>query len=254
MNKRTIFKTAAVLLTLALVSGLAYAVTIRGGDDRYESSDQMMGGERMHDRQPMRDREMMRPRRGMPEHALTRVQGNIIGMKTVKIKGKDVKHQVLRVRSDLDNIVLIDLGPRTQKIRNLNLSEGKRVNIVGLGGVAEGQKLILADRIQVDGQTVHVKTPKMKRVEGRVVAAQDVSIRKTGDKNRVVILQTPQGKLPIDLGPRAKLLDINIREGTSMKAEGKLVRVQGKPFLMASMFKAGENPPRAVKRPAGQKK
>lgn len=77
-----------------------------------------------------------------------------------------------------------------------------------------------------------------KQVSGTIIRSKDVQVRTlgqdTGEKNRVVLLQTQQGeRLVVDLGNKQHLQGLSLQQGMQLQAQGRPVRIGDRPVLLA---------------------
>lgn len=164
---------------------------------------------------------------------MAQISGEIQEMKTVRTRRDDQQHRVARLETDRGT-VFADFGPASQKLRNLNLSEGDRIEVQGKMSRMGDRAILLADSVRHDGTKIKVRKPNKIRAEGRVQAVQGVRVKRTGETHRLVLIDTQRGKIAADLGPDAR--KHNIRPGQHIQIEGRLVRVENKPFLLANSY------------------
>lgn len=80
-----------------------------------------------------------------------------------------------------------------------------------------------------------------KRVSGTVLRSKDVQIRTlgqdTGQKNRLVLLQTQDGqRVVVDLGSWQQWQGVSLQEGTQLRVQGRPVRISDRPVLLAEQI------------------
>jgi len=179
---------------------------------------------------------------------LATINGEIIALRQVAIRDSAVKHQIVRLRTQRGNLVAIDAGP-VNRVQTAGLRPGTQLAVTGKLGRVRGNYVMLAERLQIDGRSIHVRDTGNIRVQGRIVGARDVPLTGTTRQNRLLLVHTQQGRLAIDLGDTSQLKGLNLDQGTQIKAEGRVVDVQGRPVLIANAYKAGpQQPMRIVER------
>lgn len=84
---------------------------------------------------------------------------------------------------------------------------------------------------------------KEREVKGKVLATKQVEVKRTGQKNTVVLLQPTkenEQRLVVDLGPSAALAKADIKKGLVLDVQGNMVTVKERPVLVASKVRAGK--------------
>lgn len=70
-------------------------------------------------------------------------------------------------------------------------------------------------------------------VKGSVSDVREAKLT-SGDTNRVVLLETAEGKrIAVDLGPASQLANVEIKKGSPLTVKGDIVSVKTKPVVMA---------------------
>ena len=79
------------------------------------------------------------------------------------------------------------------------------------------------------------RTAKSRQVSGTVLDTKTVEVRGANTRNLVALIRTSKKgqELAVDLGPAKSLQKVNIRKGTKLKAEGPVLRIGDRQFLVA---------------------
>lgn len=170
--------------------------------------------------------------RNLPQR-LTRVQGEIVGVRTIGIRRTGEEHEVMQILTQKGNRIFIDLGPVNPRLDELNLAKGQNVIVRGKIGRVRGNLVMLADNVERGGQVVGLRMPANVTVSGRIVGARDVRVRNTGNMHRIVMLDTRRGRLPVDIGARDNIKSVELHQGQYVVAQGRIVHIDNRPFLMA---------------------
>jgi hypothetical protein len=154
-------------------------------------------------------------------------------VRTVGIRRTGEQHEVVQILTQKGNRVFVDLGPTNPALDELNLARGQNVTVHGKIGRVRGNLVMLADDIDRGGQIVSVRMPASVSVSGRIVGAKDVRVRDTGNMHRIVMLDTDKGRLPVDVGARDNIKNVDLRQGQRITAQGPIVNVDNRPVMMA---------------------
>ena len=84
------------------------------------------------------------------------IDGEIVKMKDVRVKGQDQPHKVAILKTANGKQLYADLGP-ADNLDDLALLEGKKVMVKGYAYDANGRPVLLASQIESDGKKVSVK-------------------------------------------------------------------------------------------------
>jgi hypothetical protein len=99
------------------------------------------------------------------------------------------------------------------------------------------------------------RTTKSREVSGTVLDTKTVEVRGANTRNLVALVRTNKKKsdhLAIDLGPAKALQKANIRKGTKLAAEGPVVRIGDRQFLVAQRLRTNGGDVISVDRSAQQ--
>jgi hypothetical protein len=83
------------------------------------------------------------------------VAGEVVAQKTVDVRGTNIKHQIVHLKTQGGKRVIADLGS-TRQLSNLDISEGDRISVQGRA-VRVGNRLVLAaNKVRANGETVQI--------------------------------------------------------------------------------------------------
>lgn len=96
---------------------------------------------------------------------------------------------------------------------------------------------------QMTQQVSQKERETLREVSGRVINTKTVEVRGTDTQNLVAMLKTNKGdrRLVVDLGPQKAFTENQIKEGTNLAAQGRVVEIRGRQFLAADKVKLGDN-------------
>ena len=105
---------------------------------------------------------------------ISRVEGKIRNMKTVKLAGMDGEHVIARVETQEGRTARVHLGTK-EALSILNLKEGSQVTVTGSRGLVNDQPMLMAQSVGSGDNTLEVKLPedrRLKRVRGQLISTR----------------------------------------------------------------------------------
>ncbi|MFH5802982.1 hypothetical protein [Alienimonas sp. DA493] len=107
-------------------------------------------------RKRLRERQRDRMRSEARGVRTVTVEGEIIGTKTVPIRGTDVEHRVVRIETEFGDRRVADLGP-ADATADLDLAEGDTVEVTGHPIAARGMLVVAARKVTAGDRTVEIE-------------------------------------------------------------------------------------------------
>ena len=81
-------------------------------------------------------------------------------MKTVKLAGMDGEHVMARVETQNGRTAKVHLGPK-DALSDMKLKEGSQITVTGSRGLINDQPMLMARRVEADGQTPRSSCPRI---------------------------------------------------------------------------------------------
>ena len=195
--------------------------------------------------------EMAQAARGSSEASRAgwkQLRGEVERVKRVALRGAEGEHLVALVTGGAGRRMIVDLGP-PQQYRNIPITGGDQIAVRGPIGWISDRKVLMAQRVHVNGQTVRVARDRaidarqLERrpgeandapVTGEIQQAHALRLHGVDTRHMVVRLKTEDGRqILADLGTPADLSGVALDQGRSITVQGPTIRVSGKPLILA---------------------
>lgn len=169
------------------------------------------------------------------------VTGEIERVKKVVVRGTGQEHLAVLLTTTQGRRVVADLGP-AERFRDVKLRAGDLISARGPVARVNDRRVIFAREINVDGDTMRIQRrmpaqlarQSTKAVNGKIAIMKELKVKGGDENHQVVRILTKEGKQIIaDLGEKASLKDMNLAHGQEISVEGPMVRLSGKPFVLA---------------------
>jgi plastocyanin len=85
------------------------------------------------------------------------LRGDIVAIKQVPIRQTDIAHVVAQLQTERGDRTIVDLGPAS-KLRDVRLRSGDTIRLTGRAAQVGDFRIIVAERLRADGQTVTIRT------------------------------------------------------------------------------------------------
>ena len=163
------------------------------------------------------------------------LEGNIIETRTAQIANTGKKHVIAKVRNQ-NGTATIDLGPQ-QNLTNISMQHGDHIKVSGVEGTINDNFILLADRLQVNGQRVAINrqdTKPLKKFKATVLDTRTVSKGQTS--NLMARLELQNGTRTIaNFGPVQQLPQIS--QGQQVQLLARVTEINGKQALIADRLR-----------------
>ncbi len=163
------------------------------------------------------------------------VEGNIVEARTVKIANSGQQHVIAKVKNQYGT-AKIDLGPQ-QNLSSISMQQGDHIKVSGVEGSINDNFILLADRLQVNGQRVEINrqdAKPLKKFEATVLNTRTVS--KGQQNNLMARLELQNGTRTIaNFGPKAQLPQIS--QGQQIQLLARVTEIDGKKALIADRLR-----------------
>lgn len=207
--------------------------------------------ETLEGRYPLRDQSMSKslnlggdqqsPTYDKSRTSWKQVTGEIERVKKVVIRGTGQEHLAVLLTTTQGRRVVADLGPAEQ-FRDVKLRAGDLISARGPVARVNDRRVIFAREINVDGDTIriHRRMPTQNSrqsttaVNGKIAIMKELKVKGGDESHQVVRILTKEGEqIVADLGEKASSKDMNLAYGQEISVEGPMVRLSGKPFVLA---------------------
>jgi hypothetical protein len=161
----------------------------------------------------------------------TTVTGSIQQIDQTQEAPNHSRNLVIQVSTQDGQKMRVDLGNAGSNIRD-KIHQGKQITAKGAVVESDGQKVLVAQSAQVDGQELKIMR-RHQQYSGTVKSQKKITIR--GKEHILVMLQNGNSNntIAIDLGPSEKL-DVKLEEGSKLDIEGFPVLVQDRRMVLAT--------------------
>lgn len=171
------------------------------------------------------------------------VKGEILRTKKVDLRRTDQQNLVVLLRTSGDRRIAADLGS-LRNLRNVDVRSGDRVSVRGTLVRLGERPVIMARQFDIGGKTVDVSRrrpgPSLAKISGKITRTKDVQGPSGKTQCRLALIETAQGNRRLaHLGPVQKLDRAGIRQGDRATVFGHIVRVHGRPMLVAHRIESG---------------
>ncbi len=173
---------------------------------------------------------------------INRVQGQVQSMRTVNLTELNEQHVLAKIKTRDGRIARVDLGPK-DRISRLDLQQGDRITVFGTRGKVNDQSVLMARRIQTDGQSVNISRAGdrgLKRFDAQVLGTNTASFKRfTAPEQLFARVRLDNGVTTTALmGPTENYKNVNIEEGEKISILASPASVQGKNALIAHQVRA----------------
>ncbi len=187
-----------------------------------------------------------------------RVSGEIERAKKVELRGKNQEHVAVMLTTEHGGHIVADLGPG-RNLRDLELTTGDWISARGPIMRINDQLVMIAKEVEADGQVVQIRRPfpgghqssqqaqtqsgqtsqqaSRQTLSGQVQTVKELKVKGTGKTHQLVRVKTQEGQqIVADLGTKRELRELNLTNGQQVTIQGRQLRVNGKPFLLADQI------------------
>ncbi len=180
------------------------------------------------------------------QRSMMNVQGTIEDKKTIQLSGHDENFVVAKVNTSNDEKRPVLLGTQ-QKLKQLDLQNGDRVEVSGQKGTINDRQMVIAMKVSSGGKTINT-TPKTRQadqkdqskksnerqIRGSVENLQERKFKDQDETFYVADINLSQGpSRPIVLGPTSKIDQLNLESGDQISAVVCKGRLNGETALVA---------------------
>ena len=166
------------------------------------------------------------------------LEGNIIETRTAQIANTGEKHVIAKVKNQ-NGTATIDLGPQ-QNLTNVSMQQGDHIKVSGVEGTINDNFILLADRLQVNGQRVTINrqdSKPVKKFQAKVLDTRTVS--KGQRSNLMARLELQNGTRTIaNFGPIKQLPQIS--QGQQVQLLARVTEINGKQALIADRLRTND--------------
>ena len=189
----------------------------------------------------------------------SRIDGRIDGFKKVSLsdhKGVKQNHSFVKVKLENGKSRVISLGERVDTA-DLSLKKGDKITASGKVVKVDGKKILLADTIRTGGETFRIsddRQPQLRRsgdksMRGDKSKHDKSMVTRSGtledservklDSNKrsdhlIVRIEMKDGRECVaDFGPKARLSDLGLDEGDTVRIKGCTTKVNDKKLIVA---------------------
>jgi hypothetical protein len=182
---------------------------------------------------------------GQGRLAWQRVHGNVTQTREIELPGMEDRMMVGMVKTDQGQQSLVCFGPR-EDLENVQISQGQPLTIEGPVFHIGGKKLVLAQRLRADGQTVDInqqfrpeKQGNSQQVRAQIMETRQIELPGISKQLMVALVKSDQGRnFLVCLGPADRLGDLRLRQGEQISTQGPCFRFEGHRFVMARQVNA----------------
>lgn len=211
----------------------------RGDSDRYQSNRRPMSESRR-----MRGDDARRSRGdSRRDRRIVQLSGEIARKQTSKLAGKDQPFVMAHIDTQSGDRVCTVLGPQS-KLKDWDLQEGDRVQLRGVRARLNDRKVVMADRVSHDGNTVKVELPspeRLKRARGEILDLRTVRFKGHDQPFVVAQVETPNDKKQlVNLGPKSKLEKLDLKKGDEVRILARPGKISGRQAMIAQEIFAGD--------------
>lgn len=172
--------------------------------------------------------------------------GRLDGFKKTSLDGREER---LLVRMTLEDGTrrIVDLGP-SARLKDLDLEQGDHVSVRGERRTIDGRTVLVADRLRIEGQRAALhqgssregsksSSTKSRTFAGRLDGFEKASL--DGREGHLLVRMTLEDgdQCLVDLGPKARLEDLDMAEGDRVHVSGEPRTVDGRSVLVADRLR-----------------
>lgn len=173
----------------------------------------------------------------------TGFEGTIEGFRAMNLTtadGKSEEHSFVKVRLENGRDQVISLGTRIN-VPDLDLEKGKHISVSGTQDQVSGKDVLVANRIEVDGEVYRIREKNrigggsdMVALRGTVKDVREVSLRGSENKSLIARIETKSGRsVSADFGTDPSRTALNVKPGTAVRIEGERTEVDGAMLISA---------------------
>jgi len=218
----------------------------RSQTDRYRSERRPMSESRRMRRDDSRrsQRDFRRDQTdSRSDRRIAELRGEITRTKTGKLAGKDQSYVMAHLDTRSGNRVCAVLGPQN-KLKDWDLQEGDRIQLRGVRARLNDRKVIMADRVSHDGNSVKVDLPspqRLKRAKGEILDMRTVRFKGHDESFVVAQVETPNDKKRlVNLGPKSNLKKLKLEKGDEVRILARPGKISGRQAMIAQEIVAGD--------------
>lgn len=178
-----------------------------------------------------------RSRRSQQSH---QVQGQIHDLRKIQMHDGDGPFVVARIKTEHGRTARVLLG-REDQLSQLDLRDGKQVQVTGRLARVNDQPVLLATRVGTGNQQVRVQSkrlgPQVKMYEGKILRTRAAQFRGYEDSFVLAVMRTDDGKRQlVNLGPKSKIGNIKWQEVDQVRLLACPGTVNGRRALAAEQI------------------
>lgn len=170
------------------------------------------------------------------------IRGTIQELNSVSLVGQGSPHVLARIRTSGGRTEKIDLGPRSQLSR-LNLQQGDEVSASAVRGRINDRSMLLATRVESQGQTVTVNRAgqQLSRIRGEVVATRVANFQNRSGSYLLAKIRLQNGRVEVvNLGPTQEVRRADVRSGDRLNLLVRAGRINGEQAFFAEQFRSDD--------------
>lgn len=180
------------------------------------------------------------------------ISGKVLKEKTVGIKDKNQKNQVVLLQTEQNEQIIADLG-NTDALGKVEIKEGKQLDLQGKMVRVSNMPVLLVSQVTADDQTIDIQHGEIaqrtrqtdmaamkekKQIKGTVLSEKNVDVSGQDQQFKVALIELQEGEQVVaDLGPTDQL-NMEIKQGEQVEIEGNLARIGNQVVLLASSVSA----------------
>ena len=188
-------------------------------------------------------RDSSKQRMDMVNRRPRKVSGELTNLKEIALSGYGGPHMVGKVKTDRGTVAKVDFGPSAQA-KELELTEGDRVDVEGRRGRINDKAMLLATKVSSDGNTKQIDRPKpsgLRRVKGEITGLKTTRFRGRTDESVIADMRLVSGReVKVNLGSQAALAPLNLEQGKSVSLIGRPGSINDEPALIATTVYADD--------------
>jgi len=171
------------------------------------------------------------------------VRGEIASLKTVDVVGLRQSYVVALVEKPSGQIVHVLLGPRRQ-ISDLDLQQGDRIQVIGRPGMLNDRSVLVAGRINSNGQSASVGMPpgsgELRRFDGTIESVRIGTSRRTGSRHLFAKVRLDNGQTAlVNFGLVGRVQDADLQPGDFVAFLARETTANDHPCLRVAEFHTG---------------
>lgn len=156
---------------------------------------------------------MYTERMGTMRQSQSMVSGSVRDLKHMDLAGLHEDHLLGKVHGSDGRVVHVDFGPGSNTDR-FNLKDGDRITVYGRSGTINDRPMLMAERIEMGGQTLSVQLPhdrQMAPYSGRILSVKTASFENRNMPEQVFArVRLDNGATTaVNLGPKKQLGDVD---------------------------------------------